>query len=164
MCDSRKKAKKCSFYFTKESFSMYDAWIKDFFMVHHIVFESISNNLENFYKVLNTKFFDWLNQPKNYSKFMFEIKKEFMTMADEALLYEIMVERFKNSENQFMIPVLRKDSESISESDTEIDSYWDPEPCYNLMEERQEIHQEYTSEIENSNYDDDFYMSFFVKN
>ena len=164
MNDSRKKAKKCSFHFTKESFSMYDAWIKDFFMVHHIVFESISNNLENFNKALETKFFDWLNQPKNYSKFMFEIKKEFMAIADEALLYEIMVERFKKSENQFVISISEEDSKSINESDNEIDSYWDPEPCYNLMEERQEIHQEYTSEIENSNYDDDFYMSFFVKN
>lgn len=164
MSDSRKKAKKCSFHFTKESFSMYDAWIKDFFMVHHIVFESISNNLENFYKVLETKFFDWLNQPKNYSKFMFEIKKEFMAIADEALLYEIMVERFKKSENQFVISISEEDSRSINESDTEIDSYSDPEPCYNLMEERQEILQEYTCEIESSNYDDDFYMSFFLKN
>lgn len=164
MSNSRKKAKKCSFHFTKESFSMYDAWIKDFFMVHRNIFELIGDNLENFYKVLETKFFDWLNQPKNYSKFMFEIKKEFMAIADEALLYEIMVERFKKSENQFVISISEEDSRSINESDTEIDSYSDPEPCYNLMEERQEILQEYTCEIESSNYDDDFYMSFFLKN
>ena len=163
MSDSRKKAKICSFHFKKESFSMYAIWIRDFFMVHHIVFESIGNNLENFHKVLETKFFNWLNQPKNYSKFMFEIKKEFMAIADEVLLYEIMVERFKNSENQFVIPVLREDSESMSESESEsesdadIDLYSDPEPCYNIFDEPQNL-DENSSDVEVSEY----YLSFFT--
>jgi len=161
MSESSKKAKKCSFHFTKQSFSMYDSWIKDFSMINKNIFELIGDNLENFYKVLETKFFDWLNQPKNYSKFMFEIKKEFMEMADEVLLYEIMVNRFKKSGNQFVIPVLEKNSDS--ESDVEIDSYSDPEPCYNLMEERPAF-QEQLSDVESPNYDDEFYSSFFVKN
>jgi translation initiation factor 2 beta subunit (eIF-2beta)/eIF-5 len=72
----------------------------------------------------------------------------------------------KKSENKFVIPVLEKNSksESDSEADIDIDYYSDPEPCYNLMEEKQQVLQEYTSEIESSNYDDEFYMSFFVKN
>jgi hypothetical protein len=95
---------------------------------------------------------------------MFEVKKVFMEMADEILLQEIMIERLKNSENRFVIPVFQEeDSKSINESDVEIDSYSDPEPCYNLMEERQ-ILQENISDIESSNCDDEFYMSFFVKN
>ena len=162
--ESRKKTKKCSFHFTKETFSMYDTWMKDFFMIHRNIFELIGENLENFYKVLETKFFDWFNQPKNYSKFMFQVKKEFMEMADEVLLYEIMVERFKKSENKFVIPIFQEeDSKSIDVSDIEIDSYSDTNPCYNLMEERHDI-QEQLSDIESSNYDDEFYLSFFVKN
>jgi hypothetical protein len=161
MSESRKKAKKCSFYFTKDTFSMYDIWMKDFFMIHYIVFELIGDNLENFYKVLETKFFDWLNQPKNYSKFMFEIKKEFMAMADEALLYEIMVERFKNSENRFLIPVLREDSESMSESDSDadIDLYSDPEPepYSNIFDEPKNLNEN-LSDVEVSEY----YLSFFT--
>ena len=157
MSDSRKKAKICSFHFTKDTFSLYDTWMKDFFMIHRNIFELIGENLENFYKVLDTKFFDWLNQPKNYSKIMFEIKKEFMEMADEALLYEIIVERFKNSKNKFVIPVLQEDSDA----DIDIDLYSDPEPCYNLMAEPQNL-DENTIDIENSNYDDEYYLSFFT--
>lgn len=151
----RKKAKKCSFHFTKDTFSMYDTWMKDFSMIHKNIFELIGENLDNFYKVLETKFFDWFNQPKNYSKFMFQVKKEFMEMADEVLLYEIMVERFKKSENRFVIPLFQEeDSKSIDVSDIEIDSY---------SEESHDI-QEQLSDIESSNYDDEFYLSFFVKN
>jgi uncharacterized protein YihD (DUF1040 family) len=156
-----KKEKKCSFYFTKDSFSMYYNWMKDFFMIHNTIYESIGNNLENFYKIFDERFFDWLNQPKNSSKFMFEIKKEFMAIADEVLIYEIMIERFKNSENQFVIPLFEKNFEN--ESDVEIDSYPDPEPCYILMEERQVL-QEHVIDNESSNYDNEFYLSFFVKN
>jgi hypothetical protein len=75
----KKQAKKCFFEYTKENFSMYTIWLKDFFYIHHKIYEFIGDNLENFYK-----FFDWLN----YSKFMFEIKRKFMTIA-----YEIMFER-----------------------------------------------------------------------
>ncbi len=77
-----------------------------------------------------------------------------MAIADKVLIYEIMIERFKNSENKFVIPVFEKNSDS--ESDVEIDSYPDPEPCYNLMEERQVL-QEHVN-------DNEFYLSFFVKN
>jgi len=163
MSESRKKAKKCSFYFTKDTFSMYDTWMKDFFMIHRNIFELIGDNLENFYKVLETKFFDWLNYPKNSSKFMFEIKKEFMEMADEVLLYEIMVNRFKKSENQFIIPIVQENSISDSESDIDIDSYSDPEPepYYNIFDEPNNLNEN-LSDVEVSNYDDEYYLSFFT--
>jgi len=163
MSESRKKAKKCSFYFTKDTFSMYDTWMKDFFMIHRNIFELIGDNLENFYKVLETKFFDWFNQPKNYSKFMFQIKKEFMEMADEVLLYEIMVNRFKKSENQFIIPIVQENSISDSESDIDIDSYSDPEPepYYNIFDEPNNLNEN-LSDVEVSNYDDEYYLSFFT--
>jgi len=157
-------SKKNAVLYTKENFSMYSSWFKEFFMIHHRIYNCIGENLDNFYRNFDNKFFDWFNQPKNLSKFMFEVKKVFMEMADEILLQEIMIERLKNSENRFVIPVFQEeDSKSINESDVEIDSYSDPEPCYNLMEERQ-ILQENISDIESSNCDDEFYMSFFVKN
>ncbi len=84
-----------------------------------------------------------------------------MAIADKVLIYEIMIERFKKSENKFVIPIFEKNSDS--KSDVEIDSYPDPNPCYNLMEEHDDI-QEQLSDIESSNYDDEFYLSFFVKN
>jgi len=163
MSESSKKAKKCSYYFTKDTFSMYDTWMKDFSMIHRNIFELIGDNLENFYKVLETKFFDWFNQPKNYSKFMFQVKKKFMEMADEVLLYEIMVNRFKKSENQFIIPIVQENSISDSESDIDIDSYSDPEPepYYNIFDEPKNLNEN-LSDVEVSNYDDEYYLSFFI--
>ena len=163
MSESSKKAKKCSYYFTKDTFSMYDTWMKDFSMIHRNIFELIGDNLENFYKVLETKFFDWFNQPKNYSKFMFQVKKKFMEMADEVLLYEIMVDRFKKSENQFIIPIVQENSISDSESDIDIDSYSDPEPepYYNIFDEPKNLNEN-LSDVEVSNYDDEYYLSFFI--
>lgn len=160
----KKPAKKYLFIYTKENFTMYTTWFEEFFIIRHIDFASIRENLENFYKVFDKKFFKWLNQQKNSSKFMFEIKKEFMALADEVLLFQIMSERFKNKENQFVIPVFEENSETNSESDVEIeiDSLPDPEPCYNLMEERREILHEYTSDIESSNYDDEMISAFFL--
>lgn len=67
----KKQAKKCFLEYTKENFPMYTIWLKDFFIIHHKIYEFIGDNLENFYK-----FFDWLN----YSKFM-------------TIAYEIMFER-----------------------------------------------------------------------
>ena len=114
-------AKKNAIVYTKKNFSMYSCWFREYFIIHRKIYEIIGENLENFYKIFDNKFFDWLNYPKNSSKFMFEIKKVFMEMADEVLLYEIMIERFKKSENRFVIPLFEKNSES--ESDIDIDSY-----------------------------------------
>jgi hypothetical protein len=123
----KKPEKKRLLSYTKETFPMYAIWIKEFLIIHRTIYE-------NFYNILHDKFFEWLNQPKNYSKFMFEIRKEFMEIADEVLLLEIIIERFKKSENIFVIPVLQESSES--ESDFEIDSCQDLDPFNNLIEER----------------------------
>jgi hypothetical protein len=121
----KKQAKKCFLEYTKENFPMYTIWLKDFFIIHHKIYEFIGDNLENFYK-----FFDWLN----YSKFM-------------TIAYEIMFERCNKSED-----------------DNEIDYYPDPEPSYNLMEERQFIQVCNDIDIEIPDYDDNYYLSFFNKN
>ena len=138
----KKQAKKCFFEYTKDNFPMYTIWLKDFFYIHHKIYEFIGDNLENFYKILDDKFFDWLNYSKNSSKFMFEIKRKFMTIA-----YEIMFERCNKSEDN-----------------NEIDDYPDPEPSYNLMEERQFIQVCNDIDIEIPDYDDNYYLSFFNKN
>jgi hypothetical protein len=151
---------------SKDNFSMYAIWIKDFFMIHHTIYQYIGDSLENFYNILDDRFFMWLNQPKNNSKFMFEIKREFMDMADDILIREIMVKKLKN-------PILLDLNENLeerhipqaniaeSESDYEIDYFSDPEPCYDLMEERH-IPDEVISEIEISTYDENYYSSFFL--
>ena len=155
----KRSSKKRAPPYSKETFQMYDVWLSKFLLIHHIIYASIGDNLENFYKILDEKFFEWLNKDRNFSKFMFEIKREFMAIADEVLLFEIMFDSFKKQENYFIIPVFREKSES--ESDIDIDSYPEPDPpCYSLIEEKQ-VSQESISDIENPLYDDDYYLSFF---
>jgi hypothetical protein len=151
--------KKSALPYTKETFPMYAIWIRDFFMIHCTIYEYIGDSLEIFHNILHDKFFEWLNQSKNYSKFMFEIKRIFMAMADDVLIREIMVKKLKN-------PVLidLSDLEEIyiseSEYDYDIDYFSDPDPCYNLIEEIH-VSQVNISESDISNYDDKYYSSFF---
>ena len=158
--------KKSLFLYSKDTFPMYATWIKDFFLIHRKIYQYISDSLENFYNILDEKFFEWLNQPKNNSKFMFEIRKEFMNIADDILLHEIMVKNLKNpilldlNENPEERHIPQADIVE-SESDYEIDYLSDPEPCYNLMEDRH-ILDEFISDIESSTYDENYYSSFFL--
>jgi hypothetical protein len=158
---SEKPAKKRLLSYSKDTFPMYSIWFKDFFNVHNKTYEFISKNIENFYNKFDKKFFEWLNQPKNLSKFMFEIKREFMALADEVLLQEIMAYQLKNSPNCFIIGPLQKYLEFVAYDDSPIDvdinMFPDTNPNYRLFEE-QSIIQTHTEE---TNIDDNYYLSFF---
>lgn len=156
----KRPAKKRLLSYTKDTFNMYDVWIREFFMIHRTIHAYIGDSLENFNKILDEKFFEWLNQPKNYSKFIFEIKKKFMDMADEVLLFEIMVKKLKNpiliDLNDIYYSSVPQENIDESEYDYEIDDFSEPEPSYNLMEEC------HVPDIESSTYDDNYYSSFFI--
>jgi hypothetical protein len=158
---SEKPAKKRLLSYSKDTFPMYTIWIKDFFNVHNKTYEFISKNIENFNNKFDKKFFEWLNQPKNLSKFMFEIKREFMAIADEVLLHEIMAYQLKNSYNYFIIGPFQKYLEFFENDDSPIDGdinmFPDTNPNYQLFEEQPIIQ----SNIEETNIDSDYYLSFF---
>jgi hypothetical protein len=156
-----KTAKKRSLSYTKETFPMYAIWFNDFFKIHNQTFAFINENLENFHKKFDEIFFYWLNQPKNRSKFIFEIRKEFMAIADELLLKEIMDYQIKKSEYCFIIGPLQKYLEFVAEDespiDWNIDNYPDTTPCYELLKEEQIIQ----NNLEECTVDDNYYLSFF---
>jgi hypothetical protein len=107
--------------YNKHNFQMYNVWLKDFFNIHNQIFEFISERLENYYMKFDEIFFEWLNQPKNRSKFMFEIKKEFMSIADDVLLQEILLEQYRKTQYCFVIGPLQKYLEFIENDDSPID-------------------------------------------
>jgi len=158
---SEKPAKKRLLSYSKDTFPIYSIWFNEFFNVHQQIFEFIGENIENYYKKFDEIFFDWLNQPKNRSKFMFEIKKEFIAIADDVLLQEILIEQYRKTEYCFVIGPLQKYLEFIANDDSRIDIDIDmfPEiyPNYQLFEE-QPIIQTY---IEDINIDNKYYLSFF---
>ena len=92
---------------------------------------------------------------------MFEIKKEFMAIADEVLLEEILIEQYRKTEYCFVIGPLQKYLEFIANDDSRIDIDIDmfPEICHNYqLFEEQPIIQTY---IEDTNIDNKYYLSFF---
>jgi hypothetical protein len=157
---SEKPIKKRLLSYSEDNFPMYAIWFKEFFKIHNQTYEFISKNLENYYKKFNEIFFEWLNYPKNRSKFMFEIKKEFMIIADKVLLDEIMDYQLKISQHIFVIGPFQKYLEFIADDDSPIDgdidmfSDSDPdiEPDYSLLD---------NSYVEECIIDDDYYLSFF---
>jgi hypothetical protein len=156
-----KPAKKRSLSYSKDTFPMYSIWFNDFFKIHNKTFAFISENLDNYQKKFDLIFFEWLNQPKNQSKFMFQIKKEFMAIADEVLLQEILIEQYRKTQYCFVIGPFQKYLEFVENDDSridiDIDMYPENEPNYSLLEKQPNI-QDYNEEI---NIDDDDYLSFF---
>jgi hypothetical protein len=158
---SEKPAKKRLLSYSKDNFPLYTIWFKDFFNVHNQTYEFISRNIENYYKKFDEIFFEWINQPKNRLKFMFEIKKEFMAIAEEILLQEIMLEQYKKTAVCFIIGPLQKYLEFVANDDSpidrDIDMFSDNESDNQSSEEKQII-QNYVDETK---LDDNYYLSFF---
>ena len=154
-------SKKKTISYSKHNFPMYEVWFKDFFKIHNQIFEFIGENLENFYQKFDEIFFEWFNQHKNQSKFMFEVKKEFMAIADEVLLYEISDYQQKKTQYCFVIGPFQKYLEFIANDDSpiqdDIDMYPDINPDYSLLENHPII-QNITEE---NDFDDKYYLSFF---
>jgi len=156
-----KPAKKRLLSYSKNNFPMYASWFKDFFKIHNQIFEFIGDNLENYYNKFDEIFFEWFNQPKNRSKFMFEVKKEFMAIADEVLLHEIIDYQQKKTQYCFVIGPFQKYLELIANDESpienDIDMYPDTNPVCSLLENHTIIH-DYTEE---NYFDDKYYLSFF---
>jgi hypothetical protein len=145
---------------SKDTFPMYEIWIREFFMIHHKIYQYIGDSLENFYNILDEKFFTWFNQPKNNSKFMFEVKKEFMDMADDVLIREIMVKKLKNPVLiDLSVPEERyiPKTNITEEIENDIDDLSEPEESHVTQANISESE----SESEGSNCDDNYYSSFF---
>ena len=168
-----KKSRKYFLQYNKDNFLMYSVWVKEFDNTHKILLNYLGEDIQNYYKRIDKDFFDWLNECKNKSKFMFEIKKEFIAIADDVLLYVLLQNQLKKTENCFMIGLFQKYLEIIANEDTyiaidlydnkdiEIDSYPDIEPSYHLLEEN---YKQVVIDENNESLiiDDKYYLSFFI--
>ena len=158
---SEKSPKKRSLSYSRNTFPMYNIWLNDFQNIHQKTFTFISQNLDNYQKKFDDVFFYWLNKPKNGSKFLFQIKKKFMSIAEDILLQEILIEQYRKTQNYFIIGPFQKYLEFIAEDDSpienDINDYPDNNPSYELFDEQPMI-QNHNEEII---VDDNYYLSFF---
>ena len=169
---NKKKSRKYIQQYNKDNFSMYNIWIIEFNDTHKMVLEYLEESIQNYYQILERKFFDWLNEDRNKFKFMFEIKKEFMAVAEDVLLHVLLKNQLKKTENCFVIGPFQEYLEFVSREDyditldlydnVDIDSHPDIEPCYHLLEENN-VYAVLEDECDDKSYiDDKFYQSFFV--
>ncbi len=171
---SKKKSRKYIQQYNKDNFSMYNIWIIEFNDTHKMVLGYLEESIQDYYDILEKKFFDWLDEDKNKFKFMFEIKKEFMVIAEDVLLHVLLRNQLKKTENCFVIGPFQEYLEFVSREDSDItldlydnddiniDSLPDIEPCYHLLEEKN-VSAVIEEEHDDKSYQDDkFYKSFFV--
>ncbi len=171
---NKKKSRKYIQQYNKDNFSMYNIWIIEFNDTHKMVLGYLEEGIIDYYDILEKKFFDWLDEDKNKFKFMFEIKKEFMAIAEDVLLHVLLKNQLKKTENCFVIGPFQEYLEFVSREDSDItldlydnddidiDSHPDIEPSYHLLEEKNSS-AVLEEECDDKSYQDDkFYQSFFV--
>ena len=88
---------------SKENFPLRNESLKEFLKMHQGIGVFLGERMETFFQKLDEKFFQWLNYQKNSEKMMYEIKKEFMIIADALLLFEVMNEQRKQTPTGFVI-------------------------------------------------------------
>lgn len=169
----KKKLRKYIQQYDKDNFFMYNIWVIEFNNTHQIVLGYLDENRHDYYQILEKKFFNWLNEDRNKFKFMFDIKKEFLAIAEDVLLHVLLKNQLKKTENCFVIGPFQEYLEFVANEDSDfnldlydsddsdINSYPDIEPSYHLFEENYE--QVVMEECDDkSYYDDKYYQSFFV--
>jgi hypothetical protein len=167
---NKKKSRKYIRQYDKDNFFMYNTWLIEFNNTHKIVLGYLQENKQDYYLIFEKKFFTWLNEDRNILKFIFEIKKEFMAIAEDVLLHVLLQNQLKKTKNCFVIGLFQKYLEFVANEDLDInldlydnedldiDSHPDIEPSYHLLEEQVVIEECY----ENTVIDDEYYLSFFI--
>jgi hypothetical protein len=169
---NKKKSRKYIQQYNKDNFSMYNTWIIEFNNTHKMVLEYLEESIIDYYNIFKKNFFDWLNDDKNKFKFMFEIKKEFLAIAEDVLLHVLLRNQLKKTENCFVIGPFQKYLEFVSREDSDItldlydiddiNLYPDIEPSYHLLEENNNCAVIEEECYDKSYQDDKYYQSFFV--
>jgi hypothetical protein len=171
----KKKPRKYFHQYNKDNFPMYNIWIIEFNNTHKMILGYLEEGIIDYYNIFEKNFFDWLDEDRNKFKFMFDIKKEFMSIAEDVLLHVLLKNQLKKTENYFVIGPFQEYLEFVSREDTDItldlydnddidiDSYPDIEPNYHLLEENNVHAVLEVEEYDDKSYvDDKFYQSFFV--
>jgi hypothetical protein len=75
------------------------------------------NPLQNFHQLLEEKFFEWLNYRQNSQKMVYEIKREFMSIAEAVLLFELANHQRRLTPFGFVIGPFQLTLQQMAEKD-----------------------------------------------
>jgi len=104
--------------YSAENFPLFIILI-NIFMSRHPGVEDILGEgpMQNFRKLLEKMFFEWINHRHNAQKWVFEIRREFMSIAEAVLLFEIGNHQRQLTPSGFVTGPFQKILEQIAEED-----------------------------------------------
>ena len=102
--------------YSPDNFPLKQSFLKEFIQRHSGIQEFLGEGLiQNFLQLVDRKFFLWLNYHQNSEKIVYEIKREFMCIAEEVLLQEVTNQQRRLTPFGFVIGPFQKMLESFAE-------------------------------------------------
>ena len=90
--------------YSADNFPLTQIFLREFLKKHPKISEFLEEGeMQNFYKLLNNHFFKWLNYRNNSQKMVYEIKREFMSIAEAVLLFEVTNKQQRLTPHGFVI-------------------------------------------------------------
>jgi hypothetical protein len=104
--------------YSPDNFPLKQSFFKEFMQRHSGIQEFLGEGIiQNFYQMVDQKFFIWLNYRKNSEKMVYEIKREFMCIAEAVLLQEVTNQQRNLTPFGFVVGPLQKMLESFAEDE-----------------------------------------------
>lgn len=102
-------------------FPLFTIFRNDFMKRHSDVEGFLGENpLQNFHQLLEEKFFEWLNYRQNSQKMVYEIKREFMSIAEAVLLFELANHQRRLTPFGFVIGPFQLTLQQMAEKDDSV--------------------------------------------
>lgn len=112
--------------YSSANFPLFTIFSNDFMKRHSDVEGFLcEQSMQNFRQLLEEKFFEWLNHRRNAQKIVYEIKREFMSIAEAVLLFELANHQRRLTPFGFVIGPFQLTLQQIAEKD-------DP-PCFGVI-------------------------------
>lgn len=133
--------------YSADNFPLKQRFLREFLQKHPQISDFLGEEeMQNFHKLLDVLFFNWINHRQNSQKMVYEIKREFMSIAEVVLLSEITNEQRKLTPHGFVIGPFQKILEDfaadIEPSNSEVIPYSQPlcnPPISKLEDTRRQI-------------------------
>lgn len=101
--------------YSVDNFPSKQRFLIEFLQKHPKISEFLEEGeMQNFHKLLDELFFKWLNHRQNSQKMVYEIKREFMSIAEAVLLFEVTNKQRKLTPHGFVIGPFQKILESFA--------------------------------------------------
>lgn len=105
--------------YSAANFPSFIVFRNDFMKRHSGIDEFLGvQPMQNFRELLEVKFFEWLNHRQNAQKMVYEIKREFMSIAEAVLLFELGNHQRRLTPLGFVIGPFQLTLQQIAEEDS----------------------------------------------